>query len=197
MKEIMIASRNTGKINEYINGLKSIKLRVKTLLDFQDFPEIEENGASFEENALLKAKAVYDAYGLPVIADDSGLAVRALKGLLGVKSKRFSKTGKDDDNIALLLEKLVDKADKKAEFKTVICYYRSPEDILYFSGTTTGTIINERRGTNGFGYDPVFLVDGINKTYAELKLDEKQKYSHRGKAIDLLLEELKHEDTDF
>jgi XTP/dITP diphosphohydrolase len=197
MKEIIIASKNSGKISEYKNGFKNIKLKIKTLLDYPGFQEIEETGNTFKENAYLKAKAVYDFYKIPVIADDSGLIVKALPDDLGVKSKRFSKSERDDDNISLLLEKLADKLDKTAEFVTVICYYKSPEDIKYFSGRTLGKIVDNMRGNNGFGYDPVFLVHGIEKTYAELDINEKQKYSHRGKAIRLLLEEFKHEDIDF
>ena len=119
------------------------------------------------------------------------MIVETLPGELGVKSKRFSKSGQDDDNIDLLLKKLQTAVNRKAYFVTVICLYLNENDYRFFTGRTDGKILYERKGNFGFGYDPVFEVAGLNKTYAELDVKEKHSYSHRGKAIDLLLEELK------
>jgi XTP/dITP diphosphohydrolase len=189
--KIIIASQNIGKIKEYQNAFKNLEFEVVSLNDLNFDLEIEETGATFEENALIKAKAIYDKYNLPVIADDSGLLVEALPGELGVKSKRFSPSAQDEDNIDLLLEKLEGEVNRSAYFVTVICLYMNEKDYRFFTGRTNGKILYERKGNHGFGYDPVFEVAGLNKTYAELDVKEKHSYSHRGKAIDLLLKELR------
>ncbi|MDD3711966.1 MAG: RdgB/HAM1 family non-canonical purine NTP pyrophosphatase [Candidatus Izemoplasmatales bacterium] len=194
-KEIIIASKNSGKIKEYQNALKNYK--IISIIDLGIDLDIEETALTFAENAKLKAKALYDIYHRPAIADDSGLVVNALKNELGVKSKRFSKSESDDDNNALLLEKLKSAEDRSAYFISSICLYLSPHDIRIYEGKTSGKIIEEKRGSNGFGYDPLFLVDGLDKTYAELSLDEKHLVSHRGKAIEKLKKDLLDENTDF
>jgi XTP/dITP diphosphohydrolase len=188
--KIIIASQNIGKIKEYQNAFKDLEFEVLSLNELDNETEIDESGKTFEENAYIKAKAIFDTYGLPVIADDSGLIVETLPGELGVKSKRFSKSGQDDDNIDLLLKKLQTAVNRKAYFVTVICLYLNENDYRFFTGRTDGKILNEKKGSFGFGYDPVFEVAGLNKTYAELTVEEKHSYSHRGKAIDLLLEEI-------
>jgi XTP/dITP diphosphohydrolase len=194
-KEIIIASKNPGKIKEYQNALKDYK--IISIIDLGIDLNIEENALTFAENATLKAKALYDIYHRPVIADDSGLVVNALRNELGVKSKRFSKSETDDDNNALLLEKLKSTKDRSAYFQSSICLYLSPQDIRIYEGKTWGKIIEEKRGSNGFGYDPLFLVDGLGKTYAELNLSEKHLVSHRGKAIEKLKKDLLDENTCF
>ncbi|MFA7075916.1 MAG: RdgB/HAM1 family non-canonical purine NTP pyrophosphatase [Candidatus Izemoplasmatales bacterium] len=188
MKEIIIASANPGKIKEYQNALNDYKLY--SMIDLGVNVEIEETGITFQENALIKAKALYDLYQKPVLADDSGIIVKSLPNELGVKSKRFSKEESDEENIRLLLKKLKNKIDRSAYFITVICLYINPFDIRYFEGRTEGLIIEHPRGKNGFGYDPIFLVNGTDKTYAELNLNEKQNLSHRGKAITKLIRNL-------
>lgn len=197
MREILIASKNIGKINEYQNAFKNVDIKLLSLVDLDYQGVILEIGKTFEENALIKARQLYKIYKRPVIADDSGLLVKSLPNELGVKSKRFSKSETDDDNIDLLLEKIRKFSDRSATFVTVICFYISDTDIRYFTGKTEGVIINHRRGKNGFGYDPVFLVNGHNKTYAELDLDEKHLLSHRGKAIDKLKRMLENENFNF
>jgi XTP/dITP diphosphohydrolase len=189
--KIIIASQNIGKIKEYQNAFKDLEFEVLSLNDLDYKTEIAETGKTFEDNAYIKAKAIYDKYKLPVIADDSGLVVKALPKELGVKSKRFSPSGQDDDNIDLLLKKLEGNANRSAYFVTVICLYVNENDYRFYKGKTDGKILYERKGKFGFGYDPVFEVAGLSKTYAELDVKEKHSYSHRGKAIDLLLEELK------
>ena len=182
--KIIIASQNIGKIKEYQNAFKDLEFEVLSLNDLDYKTEIAETGKTFEDNAYIKAKAIYDKYKLPVIADDSGLVVEALPGELGVKSKRFSPSGQDEDNIDLLLMKLEGKANRSAYFVTVICLYVNENDYQFFTGKTNGKILYERKGSYGFGYDPVFEVAGLGKTYAELTVEEKHAYSHRGKAID-------------
>ena len=194
-KEIIIASKNPGKIKEYQNALKDFK--ILSIIDLGIDLEIEENALTFAENAILKAKALYDIYHRPVIADDSGLVVNALRNELGVKSKRFSKSQTDEDNNSLLLEKLKSSKDRTAYFQSSICLYLSPQDIRIYEGRTFGKIIEQKRGSNGFGYDPLFLVDGLDKTYAELNLQEKHLVSHRGKAIEKLKKDLLDENIDF
>ncbi len=189
MREIIIASQNSGKIKEYLNAFKPYHINIKSLLDYDNFPEIKETGKTFEENAIIKAKAVLEVIPGVILADDSGLVVNALPKELGVQSKRFSKSQKDEDNIDLLLKKLQDKTDRTAYFICVIVLLINPNTIKVYTGKTTGTITSQRQGNHGFGYDPLFLVDGIDKTYAEMTLAEKQVHSHRGKAIKALIED--------
>lgn len=186
-KKIILASNNAGKIKEYQNAFKGLNVEVLCLKDIGLNIEVEETAVDFKGNALLKAKTIYDQVKIPVLADDSGIVVKALPNYLGVKSKRFSATGKDIDNNHLLLEMLKEKSDRSASFVCVICLYMSDEDIRFFEGITTGKILKEFKGESGFGYDPLFLVDGSNKTYAEMTLDEKQIFSHRGKAIEKMV----------
>jgi XTP/dITP diphosphohydrolase len=186
-KKIILASNNAGKIKEYQNAFKRLNIEVLSLKDIGLNIEVEETAVDFKGNALLKAKTIYDLVKTPVLADDSGIIVNAIPEYLGVKSKRFSASGKDLDNNHLLLEMLKDKCDRSAKFICVICLYMSEEDIRFFEGITTGKILSEFKGKAGFGYDPLFLVDGSNKTYAEMSLDEKQIFSHRGKAIEKMV----------
>ena len=196
MKELIIASNNAGKIKEYKQALSNKNIKILTLNDFESI-EIEEPYSSFEENALLKAKTIFDKFKIPCLSDDSGLVVEALPEELGVKSKRFSISNTDEDNIKLLLEKLQNQHNRNAYFICVICLYLSPTDIRVYQGKTQGLIIDQQRGNNGFGYDPVFLVPQYNKTFAELTINEKQELSHRGKAIKLMIEDLKNENIDI
>lgn len=156
-----------------------------------DIPPIEETGSTFEENALLKAKTVYDIIGLPVIGDDSGLEVVALNNQPGVYSSRFAgDNASDDDNIDKLLRKMHNiPTDKRtARFRCVVAFLgtSSDEQPVFFEGEWAGYIAKERRGKNGFGYDPVFVDLQSNLTAAELEPDQKNKISHRGKAMQSL-----------
>ena len=195
MKKIYIASTNPGKIKEYKEALKDVL--IESIIDLEFDLIIEETGKTFKENSYIKAKKLYEMVKSPVLADDSGLIVNALIGELGVKSKRFSKSETDNDNMNLLLEKLKNTKDRSAYFETVICLYLNPDEIYYFSGKTSGKILTEKRGMSGFGYDPLFLPDGKDKTYAELSLNEKHAISHRGKAIEKLIEAIKNENINL
>ncbi|PKK94731.1 MAG: non-canonical purine NTP pyrophosphatase, RdgB/HAM1 family [Tenericutes bacterium HGW-Tenericutes-5] len=186
-KKIILASNNAGKIKEYQNAFKTLNVEILSLKDIGLNIDVEETAIDFKGNALLKAKTIYNKVKIPVLADDSGIVVKALPNYLGVKSKRFSTSGKDLDNNYLLLEMLKDKSDRSAQFVCVICLYMSDDDIRFFEGITTGKILEEFKGDAGFGYDPLFLVDGSNKTYGEMTLDEKQIFSHRGKAIEKMV----------
>jgi XTP/dITP diphosphohydrolase len=156
-----------------------------------DIPPIEETGATFEENALLKAKTVYDIIGLPVIGDDSGLEVVALNNQPGVYSSRFAgDNASDDDNIDKLLRKMhnIPTEKRTARFRCVVAFLGTSSDDqpVFFEGEWAGYIAKERRGKNGFGYDPVFVDLQSNLTAAELESDQKNKISHRGKAVQSL-----------
>lgn len=186
MKEIILVSDNPGKIKEYQEKLKNYKvIPYKDVLDIEYIPE---TGSTFKENAFLKADTVYRILKKPCIADDSGLVVNALPYDLGVKSKRFSKDQTDQANNALLLEKLKDEMDRSAYFQTVICLIIPNQPPQYFSGKVHGHILEKPKGKGGFGYDPLFEVDGLNITLAQMSIEQKNKISHRARAMDKLLE---------
>ena len=190
---LFIATKNTGKIEEIKFCLKDLNVEVKSFLDYPDIPDIEETGKSFEENAWLKARAVYDVVKIPVIADDSGLEVDYLKGAPGVFSSRYAgDDATDDDNCTKLLNELegLTLQDRKAKFVCVIVYC---DGVIKkeFEGICSGQIVNEKRGSGGFGYDPLFVPDGYSQTFAEIEPDIKNKISHRGKALIKFTEYLK------
>lgn len=194
MKSIVIASDNLNKIKEYQDKLIDIMLiPYKNLVDI----EIIESGNTFKENALIKAKTVALATNKTSIGDDSGIIVNALPNELGVFSKRFSKAKTTSSNNQLLLEKLKDKTNRSAQFITVICLYIPGEKPRFYQGKLLGEILDKPRGNNGFGYDPLFYLKTKNKTLAELSLSEKNKLSHRAKAIDKLKKDLENEDIDI
>lgn len=175
--------------------LAGLPLEVLPQSDFE-VPEADETGLSFVENAILKARNAARHCGLPAIADDSGLEVDALDGAPGIHSARFAGTqGDDPANNALLLEKLRghDAAQRTARFQCVAVFLRHAEDPtpLICQGTWEGCIIDTPRGDNGFGYDPLFLVEGLERTAAELPAEQKNKISHRGQAIATLANQLK------
>lgn len=166
-------------------------INLLSLYDIGFDEEIAETAATIEGNALLKAKAVANATGQHCFADDSGLLVDALNGAPGVHSARYAGEHKsDNDNIDKLLLALESQNKRQAHFKTVMALIMHNKEYL-FEGIVHGTIINERRGDNGFGYDPVFVPDGFSKTFAEMSLDEKNAISHRKMALKKLLDFLK------
>jgi len=189
IETIVLASHNRNKAQE-IQMLLGNQFHVIPQQAF-DIPPIEETGSTFEENALLKAKTVYDIIGLPVIGDDSGLEVVALNNQPGVYSSRFAgDNASDDDNIDKLLRKMHNiPTDKRtARFRCVVAFLGTSSDDqpVFFEGEWAGYIAKERRGKNGFGYDPVFVDLQSNLTAAELEPDQKNKISHRGKAMQSL-----------
>lgn len=185
MKKIFIASKNKGKIAEIKIYLSEFGYEIFSLLDMPDFQDIEETGNSFEENALLKAKTIFNIVKIPVLADDSGLEVDHIKGKPGIYSARYSgKNASDKSNNEKLLSELINVEfnERTARFRCVLCLYDGMSE-RYFEGVCEGNIINSPRGDDGFGYDPLFIPKGYSQTFAELGMDMKNKISHRGKAL--------------
>jgi XTP/dITP diphosphohydrolase len=197
MKKIFIASTNKGKISEIRSYLVPMGYELFSLLDNPGINDIEETGSTFEENALIKAKAVFDVVKIPVLADDSGLEVDLLGGRPGVYSARYSGEGATDEkNITKLLNELGDNELKKrsARFRCVIALYDGMNERL-FDGVCEGNITFHPKGTDGFGYDPVFMPIGYQQSFSELGIDVKNTISHRGKALASLVKFLELENT--
>lgn len=195
--EIVLASRNPKKIYELehlLNTHLSIDVKILSLDDIGYTKEIAETGKTFEENAYIKA-AVPAKLGYIGISDDSGLEVDVLSGRPGIFSSRYAGENKDDEdnNNKLLLELLNIPAEKRtARFVCVItCVFPDTNDIISVRGTCEGLIIDTPRGSNGFGYDPIFYCEEFGRTFAELTDDEKNSISHRGKAINLFIKEFR------
>jgi len=186
MKQLLIATRNRGKIKEIRALLGGLVEEVLCAADLPDLPETIEDGTTFAENAMKKAREACKATGLPVLADDSGLVVEGLGGRPGVFSARFAGPDADDSaNNRKLLQELgfLPEASRTAAFVCTMAYV-SPDGIeQLFEGRVGGTIIAAPKGEHGFGYDPLFLVDGYQQTMAELSLAEKNRISHRGQAL--------------
>jgi XTP/dITP diphosphohydrolase len=180
--KIVFASSNRHKIEE-IKALLPEGFELLSSAEAGFTEEVEETGKTFEENAALKADALFDACGLVCFSDDSGLEVEALKKAPGVRSARYAGEPADTaKNNALLLENLKDKTNRKARFVTVICL-RMPHKTFFFEGFVEGEIALEPRGTNGFGYDPLFVPIGSDKTFAEMDAETKNAMSHRHNAL--------------
>lgn len=188
MKKLVFASNNAHKLEE-IRTILGTQYEVKSLKDIGCEVDIPETGSTFRENALQKATYVKEHFGFDCFADDSGLQVEALGGEPGVYSARYAvKNGvqvegnKDDDNMNVLLEKLANEENRKACFRTSIALIFEGET-HFFDGTVEGHIIREKRGNGGFGYDPIFIPDGYDKTFAELGNEVKNGISHRARAV--------------
>ncbi|HBX62819.1 RdgB/HAM1 family non-canonical purine NTP pyrophosphatase [Empedobacter sp.] len=182
--ELIFATHNNNKVKEVTKMLPSY-LSMKSLTDINFFDEIEETGTTFEENAQLKAKTIFDKTGKNIFADDSGLVIEALDGAPGVYSARYAGTGKDEDNIAKALKELEGKTNRKAYFISIFCLILDGKE-YFFKGRVNGTIATEIMGDNGFGYDPIFIPDGFSKSFAQMSPEEKNAISHRGKAVEKL-----------
>ncbi len=184
--QLVFASRNPGKIKEIQELLKPFDVQVLSA-DEVDVPDVEETGETFEENAVLKATAVSKASGLPAIADDSGLCVHALKNAPGVYTARFAKKcGGYPQAFESLLNEVKDK-DVSAHFSCVIAFAFPNGRVQTFEGRVDGTLVRPA-GQDGFGFDPIFMPDGYQQTFAQLPADEKNKISHRGRAVAAFLE---------
>jgi XTP/dITP diphosphohydrolase len=189
---LLLATRNAGKLAELqrlletaVSGVEVIGLR-----DVPEYPEAPETGATFEENALLKAREAVRHTGLPAVADDSGLTVDALNGMPGVLSARWSgRHGDDDANTALLLGQVADVPDERrgAAFVCAAALVTPDGTERVIHRQWRGRLTRAKRGTNGFGYDPVFVPEGIDRTAAELTPSEKDARSHRGQAFAALV----------
>lgn len=187
MKKIILATHNIGKAAEFKQMLTDYQIEVLSLIDIKYQKEIEETGSTFTENALIKARAIAtENPGVMVIADDSGLVVDALNGKPGVYSARYAGTdATDDENIDKLLAELqmVETKKRSARFVCVLVVIDEKGKECIVMGTCEGQILSERRGTAGFGYDPIFYVPKLMKTTAEMDQDEKNAISHRGQAF--------------
>ena len=191
MSYIVAATGNQHKLEEYARLLADQDIEVKSLNDYPNYPEPEENGSSFKENASIKAAAASKYCAVPAFADDSGLEVEALDGRPGIYSSRYAPT--DAERIAKLLKELEGKENRRARFVCVIAIAFNGEVIETFEGEVTGTILLEPWGENGFGYDPVFQPDGFDKSFAELTGEEKNRISHRANAYAKALEFIEDE----
>jgi len=193
MKELVVATRNRGKLLEIQAMLTGLVATVRCSGDFAGFPDTVEDGATFEENALKKAHEAVRFCGLPALADDSGLVVDALDGRPGVYSARFAGEGAGDaaNNTKLLRELAGAPAEAKTAAFVCALAFVTPDGVEHiFTGRVAGHILDTARGEGGFGYDPLFLVDGYGRTMAELGVDDKNSISHRGQAFRLFREYL-------
>ncbi len=191
--ELVLASGNKGKLAEFQRLLDGLDVQIHSMKDYPEIGEIVEDGSTFAENALIKARTVCKATGKPAMADDSGLAVDALNGAPGIYSARFAGEQRSDaDNNAkvLRLMETVADADRTARFFCVIAIVLPDGREYTVEGTCEGTILHALRGEGGFGYDPLFYVESMNKTFAELTMEEKNRISHRGyanrKAVEII-----------
>lgn len=190
MKEIVLASSNKGKIREFTNIFKQKNIKILPQTDF-NVPDADEIGLSFIENAILKARNCAKHTGLPAIADDSGLEVFSLNGEPGIYSARYSgEHGNDKANIQKLLAKLTGNDNRNARFVCALAYVKhefDPAPILVY-GFLEGKIAHKISGSNGFGYDPIFILPQLQKTLAEISETDKNKISHRAIALDKIMQ---------
>lgn len=194
MKKLVIASNNAGKLREFAHMLAPLGIEVVTQSQL-GISEAEEPHCTFVENALAKARHVSRESGLPALADDSGICVNALNGMPGVLSARFSGLPKSDErNNRALLEAMKNHTDRRAHYYCVLVLVNSAGDPqpLIAEGEWHGEIAHAERGDGGFGYDPMFWLPALGKMSSELTHDEKHAISHRGKAMKVLLEKLRH-----
>ncbi|WP_125590619.1 XTP/dITP diphosphatase [Companilactobacillus jidongensis] len=192
MKEIIIATKNPNKAKEFKRIFDESEIELKTLLDFPNFPDVKETGSTFEENAKLKAHAVMQEFNLPTIADDSGLQVDALFGQPGIYSARYAGDHNDAANNAKLLSELggMPMEKRTARFVTTLVFSNPKnDDDLIVEGEVKGLIATLPEGDDGFGYDPLFYLPEMDKTMGQMSMDEKNKISHRGRAIRKLEDE--------
>lgn len=188
--QICLATNNQHKIVE-LQQMLSDTFDVKTLNEIGCFEEIEETGSTFEENSKIKADYIFNKYGLNIIADDSGLEVEALNNEPGVFSARYGGLPTNHEkNISTLLLNLGDSKNRNARFRTVITLIFEGST-YFFEGEINGSILNKKRGNEGFGYDPIFVPEGFNETFAEMDSIQKNKISHRGIAIQKMIAFLK------
>lgn len=182
--KLIFASHNAHKTQE-VRQILGEDFEITGLAELGFEEEIEETGTAFEENAFIKASAIYKKYRLPVIADDSGLCVNALKGKPGIYSARYAGPKADAaENNTLLLKELESCKDRSAYFIAVICYINEQGNPSYFTGKTEGRIIDQLTGNSGFGYDPLFIPEGYNETFASLGHAAKNQISHRYRALE-------------
>ena len=190
--KIFLATGNMKKIKEITSILNEFEFEILSVRDGIEIPDVVEDGATFEENSQKKALSIAKYLGMPAIADDSGLCVEALQGAPGVYSARYSGEGAtDDSNNRKLVEELQGIEDRKAKFVCVISFAKPNGEVYSFRGEVEGEIIDEARGTDGFGYDPHFYLNKYNRTFAEIP-KIKNRISHRAKALEKMKMQLKN-----
>ena len=183
-RPIVLATRNRGKIREFRHLLGDFPVEIKSLDDFGPLPDVVEDGKTFEDNAVIKARHAARILGLPAIADDSGLEVASLGGAPGVRSARYAgEDATDREKNLKLLRALRGVEDRKARFVCVLAIAVPRGPALLYEGVSEGFIAEEMKGKNGFGYAPVFYYPPLGKTFAELSADDKNRVSHRGRAL--------------
>ncbi|QLE02403.1 non-canonical purine NTP diphosphatase [Galbibacter sp. BG1] len=188
--KLVFATHNKNKLAE-VQAMIPSHIELLSLDDIGCHEEIEETGKTIEENAAIKANYVFEKYEISCFADDTGLEVSSLDGAPGVYSARYAGAQKNsEDNIDKLLKEMEGKKDRSGRFKTVISL-RTDRERIIFNGIVSGEITSERKGSNGFGYDPIFKPEGYTQTFAELSSEEKNKISHRAKAMEQLIDYLK------
>ncbi len=186
-RTLCLASNNAHKVKE-IKELLGMSFDIKTLEDIGCLEDIAETADTMEGNSLIKANHVYENYELDCIADDSGLEVTALNDEPGIFSARYAgEHGNHEKNMSKLLQNLEGKSNRKAQFRTVVTLIQNGHTTT-FEGIVEGEIIKERRGTQGFGYDPIFVPNGYTQTFAEMTMEQKIPISHRGRAIQKLID---------
>lgn len=184
MVKVILATNNQNKVREFRSLFNSDEIELLSLKDIGFTGEIDETGSTFAENAFIKASTIAKMYNTIAISDDSGLEVEALGWAPGIYSARFAGVEhSDESNNALLVQKLKNVNNKKARYVCAICICKPDMDFRIAEGKCYGEIILEPKGENGFGYDPYFYFPELKKTFAEISLDEKNKYSHRAKAL--------------
>ena len=197
--KVVIATHNRDKMKEIQGAISELGWEVLSLYDFPEIGEIEENGKTLEENALIKAREVFKETGLPTISDDTGLEVDALDGAPGVYTARYA--GEDcsySDNVNKMLKEMskVPMPNRGAFFKTVMVFKDENKELIV-DGVVKGKISRESKGEDGFGYDPIFYVTEYDKTFAEMTMSEKNKISHRGNAINNLINSIKENCPEY
>lgn len=195
LKQIVLATRNAGKVAELRHALSARDVELHSVADFPDAPVVVEDAETLAGNARKKALALHHHTGLPALADDTGLEVDALGGRPGVHAARYAGPAEDPlANRALLLRELAGQSNRAARFRTVMAL-ATVEGLTYFEGVCEGQILDHERGEGGFGYDAVFRPAGLDRTFAELTKDEKNALSHRGHAVRALVQYLESKQT--
>jgi len=193
--ELLVATHNQHK-KEEIQQILGHDFVVKSLTDYGIHEEIVEDGDSFNANALIKAKYCFEKTGIPSLGDDSGLVVESLDGRPGIFSARYAGDHDFAKNIAMVLSEMEGIENRKAYFITVLCYY-DDQGARYFKGRVYGNLLLENKGFKGFGYDPIFVPEGYGMTFAEMNPEDKNRISHRKKALDLFLDFLKSDNSNL
>ena len=191
--KVILASNNKGKIKEFREILSQFNIEVLSLKDIDFNVEIEENGHTFLENALIKAKTIFDIYHMPVISDDSGLCVQALNEEPGIYSARYCGLETEDERNDLILKQMENQIDRRAYFHCSIVFYIAEDKYEHFIGRVYGNLDYTKKGDGGFGYDVIFIPNGYSQTFGELSKEIKNDISHRANALKSFIKYLEND----